>query len=482
MSDLPRRLSDLLAALDQYDLVDPAGVAPATLIDDVTHDSRAVRDGVLFCAVPGTLRNGADFVPEALTAGASALLVEQPLELGEGWAAVPQVVVGSVRSAMAALASELWGDPSSSVSLVGVTGTNGKTTVVSIVDQLVTHAGQRSMAVGTLTGERTTPESTDLARLLARAGDDGVEVVALEVSSHALALERVAALRFEVAAFTNLGNDHLDFHGTRERYFEAKSRLFQPGRSRVAVLNVDDVHGRLLRDTLVGEHDPVVVEVSAERAEPVLEATASRFTWRGHRVELPLAGRFNVTNALIAAECVAALGVPEEVIVAGLAGVVPPPGRFERVDAGQPFTVVVDYAHTPDALERVLEAGRELCDGQLVVVLGAGGDRDEQKRPAMGAAACAGADVVIVTSDNPRSEDPSTIMAAVAEGCVGVTPIMETDRRAAISVALADRSPGDVVVIAGKGHETTQTIGTSVLPFDDREVAREELAALGWQA
>jgi len=480
VSDLPRRLPDLLATLDRYELIDPSGVAPATLISDVTHDSRAVVDGSLFCAVPGTARNGADFVPEALTAGAAALLVAEPLDLGEGWEAVPQVVVPSVRVAMAAVASELWGDPSSSVSLVGVTGTNGKTTVVGLVEQLVEHAGQRAMVVGTLTGERTTPESTDLARLLSRAVDDEVDVVAMEVSSHALALDRVSAMHFEVAAFTNLGSDHLDFHGTRERYFEAKSRLFQPGRSRVAVLNVDDVHGRLLRDTLVGDEDPVVVEVSADRAEPVLEGSSSHFNWRGRRVSLPLAGRFNVTNALIAAECVVALGVPVDDVAAGLATVTAPPGRFELVDAGQPFTVVVDYAHTPDALERVLDAGRELCSGRLVVVLGAGGDRDASKRPAMGTAAGAGADVVVVTSDNPRSEDPSTIMAAVAGGCVGVTPIMEIDRRAAIRAALVDRSPGDVVVIAGKGHETTQTIGDRVIPFDDRAVAREVLCELGW--
>jgi UDP-N-acetylmuramoyl-L-alanyl-D-glutamate--2,6-diaminopimelate ligase len=364
--------------------------------------------------------------------------------------------------------------------VVGVTGTNGKTTVVSLLSQIVEAAGQRARVVGTLTGSLTTPESTDLARLLAEAVDDGVDVVAMECSSHALALERVTGVHFEVAAFTNLGSDHLDFHGTQERYFEAKARLFEPGRARVAVLNVDDVHGRLLRDTLVGERDPAVVEVSAEAAEPVVEGTGSRFRWRDHEVHLPLAGRFNVTNALVAAECAVALGLPVEAVAAALPALVAPAGRFERVDAGQPFTVVVDFAHTPDALARVLEAARELASGQVVVVFGAGGDRDPSKRGPMGEAACRGADVVIVTSDNPRSEDPSAIMSAVAAGCVGGSPILEVDRRAAIRAALQGRSRGDVVVIAGKGHEATQTVGELVVPFDDRAVAREVLAELGW--
>ncbi len=482
MTQEPRPLAELVdelidATVPDATLIDPAGVAPDVGVTDVTHDSRQIAPGAVFCCVRGATTDGTRFAADAVAAGAVALLVEEPVDLP-----VPQIVVPSVRTAMAHLAAELWGHPERSLATVGVTGTNGKTTVVTLIGEILSAAGRSARVIGTLTGARTTPESTDLARQLAEAVADGVEVVAMEVSSHALALDRVAAVRFDVAAFTNLGADHLDFHGTQERYFEAKSRLFRPERSRVAVLNTEDVHGRLLRDTLTADDDPVVVEVAASAVAPVLDHRGSRFTWRGHEVDLPLAGRFNVTNALVAAECVVALGVPAADVAAALASVVAPPGRFELVDEGQPFAVVVDYAHTPDAIDGVLETAREVTTGELVVVLGAGGDRDRSKRGPMGAAACRGADVVIITSDNPRSEDPSTIMSAVADGCAGATPILEIDRRSAIRTALTGRRPGDTVVIAGKGHETTQTIGDQVLPFDDRQVAREELRALGWSS
>jgi UDP-N-acetylmuramoyl-L-alanyl-D-glutamate--2,6-diaminopimelate ligase len=298
----------------------------------------------------------------------------------------------------------------------------------------------------------------------------------MEVSSHALALHRVDGTNFAMAVFTNLTRDHLDFHGTMERYFEAKARLFTAGFAARAVVNADDPHGRLLLDAA---EIPTVPYSLADVSGLELRPSGSAFTWRDERVAVPIGGRHNVMNALAAATAAGELGIPIPTIALGIGNAGPVPGRFEPIDEGQAFSVVVDYAHTPDGLERVLEAAREVAAGQrVVVVFGAGGDRDRTKRPAMGAAAAAGADIAIVTSDNPRSEDPGAIIAEVVSGAPASSLMVQPDRRQAISLAFDEASAGDVVVIAGKGHEITQTIGDLVLPFDDRVVAREELLRL----
>jgi len=299
----------------------------------------------------------------------------------------------------------------------------------------------------------------------------------MEVSSHALVQERVAGTRFRVAVFTNLSQDHLDFHGTVETYFSAKARLFEPDLADTAVVNLDDPRGRLLRHAaLVPTTGYALSDVDDLRLDP----TGSSFRWRDREWRVGLAGRFNVENALAAATAAIELGIDDEVIDRGLRAAGPVPGRFELVDAGQPFAVVVDYAHTPDGLEQVLAAAREVTRCRVVVVFGAGGDRDRDKRPRMGAAAAAGADHLVLTNDNPRSEDPMTIIDAVRSGIPPTAELtIEPDRRAAIATALAMAGPGDLVMIAGKGHEDTQVVGDSVTPFDDRRVAREIIAAGG---
>jgi len=438
----------------------------------ITHDSRRVGAGSMFCCVVGAQLDGHDFAQAAVEAGATSLLVDHALDLP-----VAQVVVDDVRAAMGPAASEVYGRPSDHIAVLGVTGTNGKTTTVTIAAHLLEAMGRRTIVIGTLTGARTTPEAPDLQRQLRDAVAAGNSTVAMEVSSHALALHRVDGVHFAVAAFTNLGLDHLDFHNTPERYFEAKARLFESDRAAVAVLDVDDVHGRLLRDTI----SIPVVEVSLDALDDLeTDATGARFTWRGQHVRLPLLGRHNVADALLAAESCVVLGADPAVIAAALGTVTPPPGRFEPIDLGQPFRVIIDFAHTPEALEGAIEAARAVGSGRVILVFGAGGDRDPSKRPRMGEVADRLSDIVVVTSDNPRSEDPSTIMAAVRRGMERLEPRLIVDRRAAITAAIADAQPGDVVLIAGKGHEITQTIGQDELPFDDRQVAAEALVRLGW--
>jgi UDP-N-acetylmuramoyl-L-alanyl-D-glutamate--2,6-diaminopimelate ligase len=437
-------------------------------VTGVTHDSRQVGPGSLFCCVPGRVTDGHDHAPGAVAAGAVALLCERPLDLP-----VAQVVVADARATMGPVAAAFHGHPSASMDVVGVTGTNGKTTTTFLLQAILEAAGRPTGVIGTLSGARTTPEAPELQARLAELRDEGRRAVAMEVSSHALALDRVAGTRFRVAVFTNLSRDHLDFHETMEDYFAAKARLFEPRYADVAVVNADDPRGRLLADAAsvptrtYSLHDVEGLE---------LGATTSTGTWRGHRLVVPLGGSFNVANALAALGAAVELGVDEATAVAGLAGAAQVPGRFEVVTTDQPFQVVVDYAHTPDGVEQVLKAARAVAAGRVLVVLGAGGDRDWDKRPMMGEAAARHADVVVVTSDNPRSEDPEVIAAAVAAGAAGHRDVrVELDRRAAIELAVHDARPGDVVVVAGKGHETTQTIGDRVLPFDDREVVRDVL-------
>jgi UDP-N-acetylmuramoyl-L-alanyl-D-glutamate--2,6-diaminopimelate ligase len=474
----PLRLDDLADRLGDATLVG----APDTTVTGVSFDSRRVDAGDLFCCVRGEHTDGHEHAPAAIAAGAAALLVDHPLHAG-----VPELVVGSVRPAMATASVEVYGRPSERLRIVGVTGTNGKTTVTHLLANILAEAGVPAAVLGTLSGARTTPEAPDLQRWLHDRADDGTDVVAMEVSSHALDLHRVDGTTFEGAVFTNLSRDHLDFHGTMEAYFEAKAKLFGRELTRRAVVNGDDPYGRLLRDTAT-TLDLVVTYSLDDATELELGREGSTFTWHGHRVALELGGRFNVSNAIAAATAASSvLGIDDGTIARGLARPLVIPGRFEVIDEGQPFTVIVDYAHTPDGLDRLLEAAGELAgSGQVSVVFGCGGDRDAEKRPAMGEVAVRRADVVTVTADNSRSEDTAAIIDAVLQGtrrphdprasAIGVEP----DRRAAIARALGAAGTDDVVVIAGKGHETTQTIGDLVLPFDDRAVAREVLHGLGF--
>ncbi|HYY79450.1 MAG TPA: UDP-N-acetylmuramoyl-L-alanyl-D-glutamate--2,6-diaminopimelate ligase [Actinomycetes bacterium] len=466
---------------------------PGTVVADVVLDTRAVTPGALFCCVPGSRTDGHDLAGQALAAGAAALCVQRPLPL-----AAPQLLVGSVRRALAPLAAAFWDHPSSRLALVGVTGTNGKTTTTYMLEAIYRAAGLVPGVLGTVEvriGDRrrpvahTTPEAPDLQRLLAEMADGGVQAAAMEVSSHGLALHRVDGTRFRAAIFTNLTQDHLDFHADLDDYFQAKRRLFTAPFTPLGVVNTDDAHGRLL----AGQAEvPVVTtgttagadwRASRPRASP--DGTSFRLDApAGSRaVRLRLAGHFNVANALGALAAAGALGIDLDTAVAGLQELAGVPGRLELVEAGQPFTVLVDYSHTPDSLDNALRATRALSGGRVIVVFGCGGDRDRAKRPIMGEIAGRLADVAIVTSDNPRSEPPEAIVAEVAAGVrrsarPGAWQV-EVDRRAAIRAAVAMAAPGDAVLVAGKGHEQGQEFAGGVkVPFDDRLVTAEELRAL----
>ena len=440
----------------------------------VVHDTRAVADGALFCCVRGSQADGHDLAAAAVDAGAVALVVDHELAVD-----IPQLVVDDVRAALGPVSAAYWGHPSRQLTVVGVTGTAGKTTMTHLLASVFAAAGRPCGVIGTLSGARTTPEAPELQALLAEHRRRGDAEVAMEVSSHGLALGRVAATRFAAGVFTNLSQDHLDFHGTMEDYFAAKARLFEPTASDRAVVCVDDEWGRRL---LEGIRARGAVEVTPygldDAADLELSPAGATFTWRGSRISLALAGRFNVRNAVGAATTAAALGVDPEAIARGLAAAPAVAGRFEAVDAGQPFTAIVDYSHKPDALDQALRAARELVsgDGALTVVFGCGGDRDRAKRPVMGRVAAELADQVVLTSDNPRSEDPLAIIAAIRAGAPAAAPVrIEPDRRRAIESAVDAARAGDVVLIAGKGHETTQVIGERAVPFDDRVVTREAL-------
>lgn len=456
-------------------LVETSGLGPAAqlvgdgdvTVTDVTLDSRAVRPGSLFCAVRGRLLDAHDLVPAAVAAGAAAVCVER-LPVVPVPAVVPVVVVPDVRAAVPHLAAAFHGHPSRRLRVVGVTGTNGKTTVTSLVAAVLRHAGTPTEVLGTLSGRFTTPEAPELQERLAGWERAGVRAVAMEVSSHALALHRADATAFAAAVFTNLSPEHLDFHGTMEAYFAAKARLFEAGRAAYAVVNADDPYGRRLLD---GAAVPTE-GFSLAHAEQLHLGAVTTFRWRGVPVRLPLRGRFNVMNALAALATSVHLGVPAPVAADALAAAPQVPGRMEAVPVPPHtgFSVFVDYAHTPDGLEVVLRTAKELADGgRVVVVFGCGGDRDRAKRPLMGAVAARWADVTVLTSDNPRSEEPAAIIAEVRAGMTGArgTVAEEPDRRRAIAVALEAAGRGDVVVVAGKGHETTQTIGDQVRPFSD---------------
>ncbi len=478
-------------------------------IANLAYDSRKAGPGTLFFCVVGEKLDGHEFAAQVVEAGAAALVVERELEV-----AVPQVVVPSARAAMAPFAAAFWGDPTAELRVIGVTGTNGKTTTAYLAREILEAAGIRTGLMGTVKQvvggveepvERTTPEAIDLQETFRRMIEGGDRAVAMEVSSHALVLHRADAIHFDVAIFTNLTQDHLDFHQTMEEYFEAKRMLFE-AESGVRIVNVDDPYGRRLAE----EFD--CLTFSAEGADADYRATDVEFDAGGAtftaqisdtsvltgrkpddmggfrpvngevRLKTGMPGHFNVANTLGAFAAARALGVGEEVAAAGLAAAARVPGRFEPIDEGQGFAVLVDYAHTPDSMENVLRAARRLTDGKLISVFGAGGDRDKAKRPLMGRAGGVLSDLAVVTSDNPRSEDPEAIVAEVAVGARegDAELLIEVDRHAAIALALGRAQPGDTVVIAGKGHEQGQEFeGGRKIPFDDREVAREELRKLG---
>jgi UDP-N-acetylmuramoyl-L-alanyl-D-glutamate--2,6-diaminopimelate ligase len=481
------KLSDLIARAG----VEAELAGGDTEISGLAYDSRRVGPGDLFFCVTGLSSDGHEFAAQALEAGAAALVVERALELD-----APQVRVASARVAMAPLAAAFFGDPTAELLLAGVTGTNGKTTVAWLIREILVAAGRRCGLLGTvkqLVGgdeehtERTTPEAIDLQATFRRMVVTGDQACAMEVSSHALVLHRADAIHFDAKIFTNLTQDHLDFHDDMEDYFVAKRRLFDLGEG-TAIVNLDDPYGRRLAAEIgCLTFSASGIDEADYRAEGIsLDAGGATFRCIAPSGEAPvrtqMPGHFNVSNALAAIAGAETLGVELSQAARALAGAERVPGRFEPIDEGQPFSVLVDYAHTPDSLENVLRAARRLTEGKLICVFGCGGDRDRDKRPIMGRIAGQLADIAIVTSDNPRSEDPEAIIAEIVAGIKADAPAqieVEPDRRRAIAKALRQAAPGDTVLIAGKGHEQGQEFeGGRKIPFDDREVARDELRRL----
>jgi len=493
------------------------GAGADVRVTGVTLDSRAVLAGDLYAALPGARVHGAEFIPSAAVAGATAVLTDARGAPAAATAGLPALVADDPRAVLGSVAAAVYGDPTRGLRLLGVTGTNGKTTVCYLLEAGLAAAGYRTGLVGTIEtrvagrsvpSARTTPEAPDLQAMFAAMVEQGVSAAAMEVSSHALALHRVDACHFAAAGFTNLSQDHLDFHPTMADYLAAKAELFRPERSARAVVSIDDEAGR----TLFGQRPDAVTVSTRSRpdrtvyedadaqgppsvhaqwlaAEITLDAQGSTFRLLGpgvdRRVRLRLPGAFNVSNALVALVVLHEAGVDLDAAVPGVERLAGVPGRMERVDAGQPWLAIVDYAHTPTAVATLLASVRPLVTGRVIVVLGCGGDRDRGKRPLMGAAAAERADLVVLTSDNPRSEDPGSIVAAMLEGVQGVVPAgraevsTELDRAEAIALAVDRARPGDAVVVAGKGHETGQDTAGTVAPFDDRTVLRRAIAVSG---
>jgi UDP-N-acetylmuramoyl-L-alanyl-D-glutamate--2,6-diaminopimelate ligase len=482
-------IADLLALLEGAPGLQSRGEARVT---GVTLDSRRVLPGDLYAALPGARAHGADFAPAALAAGAVAVLTD-PAGLATLPGDVPALVVERPRAVLGRLSARIYDEPSTRMRMLGVTGTQGKTTTTRLLEGALGAVGLPAAVIGTVgtrVGGRdvrtalTTPEAPDLHGLFAMMGEQGIGTCAMEVSSHALVMGRVDGVVFDVATFLNLGRDHLDFHAGVEDYFRAKASLFTPERARRGLACADDAHGRRLLTEATIPMSSYALDTEADwRATGVeLGPDGSAFLVRGPDglelpASVPVPGRFNVANALAAIASAALVGLDPAQVARGLAAGAGVPGRLERVDAGQDFTLVVDYAHKPDAVEAVLTTLRPLTDGRLVVVIGAGGDRDPGKRPLMGEIAARLADVVVVTDDNPRTEDPAAIRAAVLDGARSGTAevVEEGDRRAAIRAAVSLARSGDVVLVAGKGHETGQEVAGEVHPFDDRTVAAEEV-------
>lgn len=476
----------------------------ATLITGVEYDSRQVGPGSLFVAVPGEKFDGHNFLNQVIAAGAGAIVVQADRAAGLGGVSVPRMVVPDCRKALAPLACCFWDNPTSRLYLAGVTGTNGKTTTTLMIDSIAQAAGDITGTIGTLgatvagkslPGDRTTPEAPDLQRLFAQMRGAGAVSAVMEVASHALVLGRTEGCQFDVGVFTNLTQDHLDFHGTMEAYRDAKGLLFTQyaeaakaaGKKFTAVLNVEDAAGEFYHQRCLEQGTSVVTYAPNGKAmirPDNIRAFVDRITFRAEtptgpvEVALPFGGGFNVANALAAIGYGVARGLSPEVIAQGLANCLPVPGRFQPVRAGQDFAVLVDYAHTPDGLENVLRSARPLTTGRLIAVFGCGGNRDRTKRPIMGGLAKQLADVAIVTSDNPRHEEPESIINEILTGMsstAGAEVFRESDRRAAIALAVRKAKPGDTVVIAGKGHENYQILGDQTIHFDDVEVASEEI-------
>ncbi|WP_239332564.1 UDP-N-acetylmuramoyl-L-alanyl-D-glutamate--2,6-diaminopimelate ligase [Frankia sp. CiP3] len=498
-----RVLTDLMSRC--VDLVSRGAPPGGVVVRGITHDSRAVQPGDLYAALPGARVHGAAFTEQALAAGAVAVLTDpagadRVSQLPAGRAGVPVLTSADPRAVLGTAASWVYGDPSRSLRLLGVTGTNGKTTVAYLLEAGLRAAGHTTGLLGTISTRvagaavpsvRTTPEATDLQGLLAVMVEQGVTAAAMEVSSHAVALHRVDGIGFAGVAFTNLSQDHLDFHPSMEAYFATKAALFTPERTEVSVIDIDTPWGRRLAAAV-----PTAVTCGRAadarwRASDVVASPAGS-TFRAHgphgvdvEVRIALPGAFNISNALVALALLVTTGVEAGAAAAGLTALPGVPGRMERIDAGQPFVSLVDYAHTPDAVETLLSTVRALVDGRVIIVLGCGGDRDRGKRALMGAAAVRGADIAIFTSDNPRSEDPEMIIAQMRAGAATLPSggadgaLVEVDRAAAIRLAVSLAGPADAVVVAGKGHETGQERGGVVTPFDDRDVLRAELAQAG---
>ncbi|MFB7633329.1 UDP-N-acetylmuramoyl-L-alanyl-D-glutamate--2,6-diaminopimelate ligase [Streptomyces sp. NPDC056149] len=498
----PTPLADL-ASLLALPLPDGAEAVQAT---GITHDSRAVRPGDVYAALPGARLHGADFVAQAADLGAAAILTDPTGAERAAATGLPVLAVDNPRARMGALAVSIYGAPGEDLLQIGITGTSGKTTTAYLIEgglrAAAAKAGDGGLTglIGTvesrigderLKSERTTPEATDLQALFAVMRERGVRSVAMEVSSHALVLGRVDGCVFDVAIFNNLSPEHMEFHSGMEDYFQAKAQLFTKARSKAGVVNLDDEYGRRLA---AGESEVPVTTFSAEghpdadwrAADVEVGALGSTFTVHGPegvtlRAASPIAGPFNVSNALAAITALAVAGVDPQTAADGVAAVPGVPGRLERVDVGQPYLAVVDYAHKTDAVESVLRALRKVTTGKVHAVLGCGGDRDKQKRMPMGAAVARLADTAVLTSDNPRSEDPLAILATMLAGAAEVpvhergTVLVEEDRAAAIDAAVARAEPGDTVIVAGKGHEQGQDIAGVVRSFDDRQVLREAI-------
>jgi UDP-N-acetylmuramoyl-L-alanyl-D-glutamate--2,6-diaminopimelate ligase len=490
------RWHELLAGLDVVERVHDADVE----VTFITEDSRRVVPGACFACRTGRAFDGHDHAAEAVGDGAVALLVERVVPVG-----VPQARVASVARALGPVAARLYGEPSRSLQCVGITGTAGKSTTAAALASVAHAAGQHAGLIGNdgvfvdgvplgveKWGGTNMPQADQLQLLLAQMREAKVRTVALEVTSRALDFGRVDATWFAAACFTNLSHEHLDDHGSMEEYFAAKLRLFDAARTGAVVTNLDDPYGERVLDHAVRRDLPAwtyAVDATADFGvrDVALDEAGASFTLVDRRlddevpVRTPLLGRFNVANALAAAATARALGFDLDEVARGL-GTVVVRGRAERVDAGQPFVVLVDYAHAPGELDAVLAAARDLVPGRVLLVFGCGGDRDPSKRPLMGEAASRGADLAVITSDNPRSEDPQAIADAVLLGMDDgrAEVLVELDRREAIRLAVGAAAPGDAVVVAGKGPETGQTIAGRTLPFDDRVVVREELGALGW--
>ncbi|MFC6087198.1 UDP-N-acetylmuramoyl-L-alanyl-D-glutamate--2,6-diaminopimelate ligase [Sphaerisporangium aureirubrum] len=481
----------------------PSGGTPLGVVTGITIDSRQVRRGDLYVALPGSSVHGASFAPQAVAAGAAAILTDEAGRATASATGVPVLVVPDPRAVLGKVAAWVYARPAEGLLTLGVTGTSGKTTTTYLLEAGLRAAGHRTGLIGGVeirVGDLgyppalTTPEATDLQALLAFMREQGVTAAAMEVSSHALALGRVDGVVYDVAMFTNLSQDHLDFHRDIDDYFHTKARLFTPELARVGVVNVDDPYGR----ELLGFAKVPIATYSAEGAADAdwraadVRAGADGSTFRvigpggvEADVAVALPGRFNVSNTLGALVTLVEAGLSLQTAVHGVATVTGVPGRMERVPGGQGYQAIVDYSHKPGAVESVLRALRGVTQGSLTIVLGCGGDRDRGKRPLMGEAAARLADVVVLTSDNPRSEDPLQILRAMLDGALEVPEqdrahvIMEPDRAAAIDLAIGRARPGDVVVVAGKGHEQGQYVGGDVLPFDDRRVVAEAIGRRG---